>query len=53
MMLSTIVRNVTETYKFKNFDMLYLDLPIDKSKKKKLNFKFYFIINGFKTHEIG
>ena len=31
MMLSKIVKNVTETHTFKNFDMLYMDLPIDKS----------------------
>ena len=28
-MLSGLVRNVTETHKFKNFDMAYVDFPLD------------------------
>ena len=27
-MLSGIVRNVTESFKFKNFDMAYIDFPL-------------------------
>ncbi len=34
MMLSGIVKNVSSTYKFKNFDMLYVDFPVDQVFKK-------------------
>jgi len=36
MFLSTIVKNVSLTHKYKNFDMGYSDLPLDKSKKSIL-----------------
>ena len=33
-MLSQLVKNVTETYKFNNFDMAYIDFPLDLSTKR-------------------
>ena len=62
MLLSELIKNVTITHQYKNFDMLYTDLPIDKSKslKTKLyqilrfrdfkcDFLFFkkYLINGF------
>ena len=38
MLLSGLIKNVTLTHQYKNFDMLYTDLPIDKSKSKKKHF---------------
>ncbi len=35
MLLSGLIKNVTLTHQYKNFDMLYTDLPIDKSESKK------------------
>lgn len=32
MMLSDIVKNVTITKKYKNFDMFYVDFPLEQSK---------------------
>lgn len=32
MMLSGIVKNISETFKFNNFDMAYIDLPVTQSK---------------------
>ena len=34
MMLSGIVKNVTESFTFTNFDMLYIDYPIGISNRK-------------------
>ena len=36
MMLSGIVKNVTESFTFSNFDMLYIDYPIGISEKTLL-----------------
>ena len=38
MMLSDLVKNVTITKKYKNFDMFYVDFPLEQSKNMKYNF---------------
>lgn len=34
MMLSKIAKNITQTTKYKNFDLAYTDVPFDESIKK-------------------
>jgi hypothetical protein len=46
MLLSGLIKNVTITHQYKNFDMLYTDLPIDKSKSLKI--ELYLFLNALK-----
>jgi len=49
MLLSGLIKNVTLTHQYKNFDMLYTDLPIDKSKSKTEEFQIRIEYSFFET----
>jgi acyloxyacyl hydrolase len=57
-MLSDLVKNITRTYKFKNFDMVYIDLPLEAmlAKWTALSGKPWQLIesvDGFHTNQIA